>query len=116
MQRLEATFLSVANFCRKTSTILNIVRDLEQMASTQAINSEQKALRVMLNTRIAASNGFVCPMAASVCARVTDFARSLVTAQAAQLVLCPSLQGQKGRHGTTRARGRAGGRGHSISC
>ena len=85
-QRSEATFSSVATFCRKTSTILGIVRDLEQMASTQAIGSEQKTIRVMLNTRISASNGFVCPLANSVCTIVTDFARSLVIAQASQLV------------------------------
>jgi hypothetical protein len=85
-QRAEAAFSSVATFCRKTMTIMEIVKDLEQMASTQAINSEQKSLRAMLNTRIAASNGFVCPLANRVSNVVTDFARSIVIAQAVQLV------------------------------
>ena len=49
-QRSEATFSLVATFCRKTSTILGIVQDLDQMASTQQAScSEQKLLQVMLN-------------------------------------------------------------------
>ncbi len=80
-------FSSISTFCRKISTIKEIARSLEQMASTQAMNSKHGALRHLLNTKISAAAGNISPLVDAVCSNLTEFARNIVTAQACQLPL-----------------------------
>ena len=86
-QRAEAIFSSVSTFCRKTARIWEIAKNLEQMANTQAMNSEHGALRVLLNTKISAASSLLPPAVETVCSNITEFARNIVTAQASQVPL-----------------------------
>lgn len=53
-QRAEAIHSSMALFCSKTSTILDLVLNLEQMADNQVMKSEHNAVRNRLNTSASA--------------------------------------------------------------
>ena len=83
-QRVEAINSAIATFCSKTSTILDIVHDLEQMAEEQHLKSERETLDVMFGNAIGASPS-TFPTIDNITTKLTGFARHLTNVQAAQI-------------------------------
>jgi hypothetical protein len=84
-QRAEAIHAAIAVFCSKTSTILEIVHDLEQMADEQCMKSEMDSLDHMFGA-VTGATPVLPAFAEKVSKRLVGFAGHLTNVQATQLV------------------------------
>ena len=83
-QRAEAIHSAIKQFCSKTSLILDMVQDLEQMAEEQSLKSVMDGLDMMVSTTI--GNMHTPPAFEEIQSLITPFARKILNAQIAQFV------------------------------
>ena len=83
-QRAEAIHSAIKQFCSKTSMILDMVQDLEQMADEQSLKSAMEVLDTMVATAIGSLQ--IPPAFEEIQHLITPFARKILNAQIAQLI------------------------------
>ena len=94
-EQKPSTLLSIAQFCSKTSTILEVAKNLESMADSQVQRSETEAVRATVNSLIAGTQGVILPNATSLSKKLQPFPKRIMNSQAAQLVMY-NVNGQEG--------------------
>jgi hypothetical protein len=85
-QRAEAIHSVIHSFCSKHRTIVDLTRDLEQMAHHQQQKRETESLRVKLG-QFLGPRMLIFPPAASLAKKLTPHAADMVESQAAQIPL-----------------------------
>lgn len=90
-QRAEAIHSAIATFCLKTSTIEEIVRDLEQMGSEQHNKSEMDALDRMFGRAVGVPASRSPLHQKVVSDKLVQFPRQLMNVQVSQ-ILCYSCE------------------------
>ena len=93
-QRAEAIHSAIAVFCSKGSSIVDITKDLEQMADEHTLKNKMQRVAVMLRGTISNTNALL-PGLERTAARMEPFPRIMMNAQAALLTKydCSVLDG-----------------------
>lgn len=84
-QRIEAIHSSIRLLCSKSSTILDITRDIEQMAEEHDFKSKMQTLDAMLRWQIGQC-AVLLPACEELMLKLAPFPRMMMNAQSAQLV------------------------------
>ena len=89
-QRCEAINSAVALFSRKTSTVVDLIGELETLSTCQQLNADSNALVNQFKSRVAPpghTSVSIFPPAEALAESMEDHPRQILLAQSAQLVL-----------------------------
>ena len=83
-QRAEAIHSVIQSFCSKHSSIVDLVLDIERMASNQQSKSETDSLRHQLNEKFGPVVT-ILPIAATLADKLSEYAARILRSQAVQI-------------------------------